>query len=42
MSKYLQDNPEVRVNTKSEKIQVGYCGNGFFPVGTGRKVKVYK
>ena len=42
MSKYLQDNPEVRVNTKSDKIQVGYRGDGFFPIGTGRKVKVYK
>lgn len=42
MRKYLQDNPEVRVNTKSEKIQVGYRGDGFFPTGAGRKVKVYK
>mgnify|MGYP003133407627 FL=1 len=42
VKKYLQDNPEVRVNTRSGKIQVGYRGNGFIPVGAGRRVKVYK
>ena len=42
VKKYLQDNPEVRVNTRSDKIQVGYRGNGFIPVGAGRRVKVYK
>lgn len=42
VKKYLEDNPDVRVNTKSSKIQVGYRGDGFIPVGHGRKVKVYK
>lgn len=42
VKKYLQENPEVRVNTHSEKIQVGYRGDGFIPVGAGRRVKVYK
>jgi len=42
MRKYLQDNPEVRVNTKSDKIQVGFAGDGFFKSGVGRTVKVYK
>lgn len=42
MRKYLQDNPDVRVNTKSDKIQVGYGGDGFIRAGLGRTVKVYK
>jgi hypothetical protein len=42
MRKYLQDNPEVKVNTKSDKIQVGFAGDGFFKAGLGRTVKVYK
>lgn len=42
MRKYLQDNPEVRVNTKPENIQVGYAGDGFLRCGTGRQIKVYK
>lgn len=42
VKKYLQDNPEVRVNAHSERIQVGYRGDGFIPVGAGRRVKVYK
>jgi len=40
--KYFEDNPDVKVNSKSGKIQVGYRGDGFIPVGAGRKVKVYK
>ena len=39
---YLRDNPEARVKTHSDKIQVGYSGDGFFRCGAGRKVKVYK
>jgi hypothetical protein len=42
MRKYLQDNPEVRVNATSDKIQVGFAGDGFFKAGLGRTVKVYK
>jgi len=42
MRRYLQDNPEVRVNTRSDKIQVGFMGDGFFKAGLGRTVKVYK
>ena len=42
MRKYLQDNPDVRVNAKSGKIQVGYGGDGFIKTGVGRTVKVYK
>lgn len=41
MKKYLQDNPEVRVNTHG-KAQVGYTGDGFLHAGMGRQVKVYK
>jgi len=39
---YLRDNPEARVETHSEKTQVGYSGDGFFRCGAGRKVKIYK
>jgi hypothetical protein len=42
VKRYLEDNPDVRVNSKSGKIQVGYRGDGFIPTGYGRKVKVYK
>jgi hypothetical protein len=39
---YLRDNPEARVKTHSDKIQVGYTNDGFFNCGAGKKVKVYK
>ena len=42
LKKYQEDKPNVKVNSKSGKIQVGYRGDGFIPVGYGRKVKVYK
>jgi len=38
---YLRDCPEARVSAKSQKIQVGYCGDGFVRHRTGRKIKVY-
>lgn len=39
---YLRDNPEARVKTHSDKIQVGYQADGFIRCGAGRRVKVYK
>jgi hypothetical protein len=42
MKKYREDNPDVKVNTVSGKTQVGYTGNGFYRVGAGRTIKVYK
>ena len=42
VKRFLQDNPEVRVNSVSEKTQVGYTGDGFFRCRPGRKIKVYK
>ena len=38
---YLRDVPEARVKNKSQKIQVGYDGDGFIHHRPGRKVKVY-
>ena len=42
MDEYLRDNPEARVKTHGDKIQVGYDGDGFIHHRPGRKVKVYK
>ena len=38
---YLRDNPEARVKTRSQNIQVGYDGDGFVRRRAGRKVKMY-
>ena len=38
---YLRDCPEARTKTKSQKIQVGFDGDGFVRHRVGRKVKVY-
>tara|TARA_Y100000310_G_scaffold205164_1_gene205509 strand:+ start:830 stop:1207 length:378 start_codon:yes stop_codon:yes gene_type:complete len=42
MHEYLRDTPEARVNTHSDKCQVGYDGDGFIRHRAGRKIKVYK